>query len=213
MRKGKTMKTSRYSRVLGILLLVGCLVFAVSKIAPATGRTLKPPSIKDLPPIVLETCVGVQQVMTRNPFSFLPNDYLLLTKYEGNPGRTNPVRKGVNPGKALDMYLLQGVLVSPNREIGLVHDSVLIVKVSTISKQTSRKTVREWILIDENGDRSIDKGIYRETVTGKGKSPIASIRVVISRNLLRTFQAYFEKATATLDARAAEGPAGDCVTL
>lgn len=207
------MKTSRYSRVLGILLLVGGLAIAVSKIAPATGRPLKPPSIKDLPPIVLEKCLGVQQVMTRNPFSFLPNDYLLVTKYVENPGKTTPIRKGLNPGRALDIYLLQGVLVWPNRGIGLVHDSVLIVKVSTTSKQTSRRTVREWILIDENGDQRIDKGIYRETVMGKGKSPIASIRVVIPRNLLEAFQAYYEKAVTTLDARAAEGPAGGCVVI
>jgi hypothetical protein len=205
------MKASCLRRILGVVFL-GAAAIAVSGIAPATEGSSKSFSLKDLPPIALENCIEVQKLMGRNPFSSVPNDYLLVTKYEEEPEEAGAVKKGLMPGRALNIYLLRGLLVSKNHAIAIVHDSVLIVKVSTTRAGTSGETVREWILIDSNGDRNIDRGIFRETVLGKGRSPIGSNEVAIPKDHLQKLQAYYEKAAMTLDARAAAGFSEGCVT-
>jgi hypothetical protein len=205
------MKASRLRKTLGIVFL-GVAAIALSGIGPATEGSSKSFSLKDLPPIALENCIEVQKLLGRNPFSRIPNDYLLLTKYEEKSEEAGGVNKGLIPGRALNIYLLRGVLLSKNHAIAIVHDSVLIVKVSTIRADTSGETVREWILIDSNGDRNIDTGIFRETVPGKGKSPIVSNEVAIPKDRLRKLQTYYEKAARTLDARAAKGFREGCVT-
>jgi hypothetical protein len=205
------MKASRLRKILGIVFL-GVAAIAVSGIAPATEGSSKSFSLKDLPPIALENCIEVQKLLTRNPFSRIPNDYLLVTKYEEKSEDAGGINKGLIPGRALNIYLLRGVLLSKNHAIGIVHDSVLIVKISTVRADASGETVREWILIDSNGDRHIDKGIFRETVQRKGKSPIGLNEVAIPKDRLQRLQAYYEKAAMTLDARAAEGFREGCVT-
>jgi hypothetical protein len=205
------MKASRLRRILGVVFL-GAAAIAVSGIAPATELSSRSFSVKDLPPIALENCLEVQKLMGRNPFSSVPNDYLLVTKYEEKSEEAGGINKGLIPGRALNIYLLRGLLVSKNHAVAIVHDSVLIVKVSTTTADTSGETDREWILIDSNGDRNIDRGIFRETVRGKGKSPIGSNEVAIPKDHLQKLQAYYERAAMTLDARAAEGFREGCVT-
>ena len=86
-------------------------------------------------------------------------------------------------------------------------------KVSVTETGTSREIVREWILIDQNGDRNIDQGVFRETVTEKGQRVINSNEIAFSRERLPELQAYYEKAAVTLDNRAAEGRARGCLII
>lgn len=204
------MKTFNFSMILAIVLL-GAAAIAVSGIAPAKQKSPESFSAKELPPLVLEKCIEVQKLIGPNPSSPLPNDYLMVTQYQEKPEEAGTARKGLIPGRAMNIYLVQGVLVSENRHIALLHDSVLIVKVSTSEAKASGETVREWILIDENGDRNIDKGIFRETFAGMGKGLSGSHEVVIPRDRLQELQAYYDEAVATLDTRAAEGRSKDCV--
>lgn len=204
------MKTSRVSKIRGIVFLAAVLI-ALSEIAPAREDSSGSLSVKDLPPIVLEKCIEVQKLIGRNPFSHLPNDYLLVTQYEEKAEEAGAMKKGPIPGSALNLYLLQGFLVLENRHISIVHDSVLIVKVSTTVAKTSGETVREWILIDENGDQNVDRGIFRETVRGTGKGPSASNESAISRDHIQELQAYYEKAAVALETRAEEGLGDGCV--
>lgn len=202
------MKAFRFSYIFAVFLFA-TVAIATLAVAPATGGPSKSYSPEHPPPIVLEKCIEVHRLLGPNPFSSIPNDYLLVTKYEEKP--EGAVKVGLIPGRALNIYLVQGILLLGNMHTGIVHDSELVVKLSTINAKTSRETIREWILIDENGDQHIDRGIFRETVREKGKVPNSSKEIAIPRDRLQRLQAYYEKAALTLEARAGQGRSKSCV--
>ena len=206
------MKKFHFSNILGALIFVAA-VLTVSKIAPAAGESSPSFSLKDLPPIVLEKCIEVQKFIGRNPFSPVDNDYLLVTKYEEKSGKAGDTNKGLIPGRAFNIYLVYNFLLSKKLETGIIRDSALVVKVSVTETGTSREIVREWILIDQNGDRNIDQGVFRETVRGKGQRVINSNEVAFPGDRLPELQAYYENAAVALDNRAAEGRAQGCFII
>ena len=206
------MKKFHFSNILGALIFVAA-VLTVSKIAPAAGESSPSFSLKDLPPIVLEKCIEVQKFIGRNPFSPVDNDYLLVTKYEEKSGKAGDTNKGLIPGRAFNIYLVYNFLLSKKLETGIIRDSALVVKVSVTETGTSREIVREWILIDQNGDRNIDQGVFRETVTEKGQRVINSNEVAFPGDRLPELQAYYENAAVALDNRAAEGRAQGCFII
>lgn len=208
--KGNTMKTFHFSKILLVFVFVAAAVI-LSGSAPTSEQPSASFSLKDLPPIELENCIAVQKVIAHNPFSPNANDYLLVTRYEEKSNETVAMREGLKPGSAFNMYLVYGVLVPVHQGIGIVHDTVLIVKVSAPDVESSRETVREWILIDENGDRKVDRGVFREAVREEGKSPVDPNEVAFPEDRLQELQAYYEAATVTLDGRAEKEPAEGCI--
>ena len=198
-----------------IICMVVALVGAVSTLWGSVLSSNHPSETsapQDLPPIVLEKCIKVQNAVSPNPFSTLPNDFLMLAKYEEKSDETGAMKDGLKPEKALNIYLLFGILVSPeNQGKGIVHNSLLIVKVSTTNADSSRETVREWIFVDDDGDQNVDRGVYRETVIGKEKKPISTKKVNFPENRRQELQAYYKKAAKALANRTAEGLGENCV--
>jgi hypothetical protein len=204
------MKTSHFLRILGIVFLA-CVAIVVSGIAPVRQGVRKSLSVKELPPIVLERCINVQKFIGRNPFSPMPNEYLLVTKYEEKPEEAGAVKESFTPGRALNIYLVHGLRVLKNLGTGIVHGTVLIVKVITTDVKSSCETVREWIFIDEDGDRNVDRGVFRETVREEGKGPIGWKETEFPPDRLNELQAYYEMTTMTLTSKAESGPTERCV--
>jgi hypothetical protein len=110
------------------------------------------------------------------------------------------------------MYLVVSAWVSPeNQESGVVHNTLLIVKLSTRNPSSSKETVREWIFVDEDGDRTVNGGVYRETVIEDGKEPITSTEVNFPENSLKKLQAYYERAALALKGRSEAALREACV--
>jgi hypothetical protein len=198
-----------------VVLFAGVLLIPAGSIS-ATEQSLDQPSESfspiDPPPLVLEKCIGVQKVIRHNPFSPMPNSFLLVTQYEEKLHVPGAEQEGLKPGKALNMYLVLSVLVPPeNQEIGIAQGTGLIVKVSTIDSDSARETIQEWILIDEDGDANVDRGFFRETVNGERENPIRSNEAKFPDDRLKDLQTYYEKAAQTLGSKAETGREEGCV--
>ena len=191
-----------------MLVLTGTAVMMSGSASPP-GQSSAPSSWKDLPPIVLEDCIAVQKVIARNLLSSVPGDYFLVTTYEEKANESAAMGEDSTHRGALDVYLVYGVLLPENQGIGIVHHTALVVKVSTTDVESSTETFREWVLIDTNGDRKVDRGVFRETVTGEGKRE--SKEVEFPEDRLQELQAYYEAVAGMLDSRAENGPAEGCV--
>jgi hypothetical protein len=141
----------------------------------------------------------------------MPNDVLMVSKYEEKTDETGTMKGGPKPGRALNIYLVIGARVLPeNQAIGIAHSSVLVVQISTTDANSSRETVRNDFT-DEDGDGTIDHAAFQETVTGKGKKPSSSNEVNFPEKRFQELQAYYEKAALVLKSRTREGFGEGCV--
>lgn len=205
------MKIFRHSK-LPVVVFFASAAMLLSGSAFATDQPAESSSLKDPPTIELQKCIQVEQEVGRNPLSPIPNDFLMVTKYLEQSDETGTVKEGLKPGSALNMYLVLGFLVPPeNQEIAIAHSTSLIVKLTTTEAESSRETIRRWILIDENGDRKVDSAVFRETVTGESKESISSSEVKFPVHRLQELQVYYDKAVLTLGSKAEEGGEEGCL--
>jgi hypothetical protein len=195
----------------GMIFFLAGAVLIPMKISSAEDLGSGVASPMDPPAFLLEQCVQVQKLIQHNPASPMPNSFLLVTQYEERTDQPEaPVAP--RPDRAMNMYLVISVLVPPeNQEIGIAQGMGLIVKLSAIDPESSTETVREWILIDNDGDAKIDGGLFRETVNGKGQQASAAPNeIAFPEDRLQTLQIYYERASQALDRKAELGPDGGC---
>lgn len=205
------MKIFRFLKM-RMVVLAACTGMILSGSALAADQAPESPSLKDPPAIELQKCIQVQQDVGRNPLSPMPNEFLMVTKYIEKSDETGVMKEGLKPGRAFNMYLVLSFLVPPeNQEIAVAHSMGLIVKVITTDAESSRETIRQWVLIDADGDRNVDSATFRETITGEGKEPISSNEVMFPVNRLRELQTYYEKAVLTLGSKAEKGDEEGCM--
>ena len=205
------MKSLQFSIIRMALLLFGAVLF-LSASALAIKRSPQSFSLRDPPAIDLQNCIQVKNAIGPNPNSPVPNDFLVVTKYEEKSDETGVMKEGLKPGRALNMYLVISALVSPeNPAVGIAHGAVLEVKISILDANSSMETVRRWILSDENGDGTIDHADFREDVAVEGKGKISSNKMNFPDNRLQELQTYFEKAVLALKSRTKEGLGEGCV--
>jgi hypothetical protein len=62
--------------------------------ALAMNQSPKSFSPQDPPPVVLEKCIQVQNAIGHNPYSPMPNDVLMVSKYEEKSDEPGATQKG-----------------------------------------------------------------------------------------------------------------------
>lgn len=205
------MKTLRFLMIIVTMLIAlpGCSLWGSMPAKDDSSGTFQ---AKDLPPLLLNQCVAVQKVVSKNPFSPAPNDFFLLTRYEENSVTAAqneiPLR-----GKKLNIYGIQGFFITEVPSVGIVSNTALIVEISDTDDASSQETLQKWIIVDDNGDLKIDRAFFKETVSGKGEKPVGSHKAEFSRDRLAELQKYYDKANVSLAAGAAKKPFEQCILI
>ena len=205
------MKILQFLKIRIGVLFAG-VVMILSACALATDRFPVSSSLKDPPAIELQTCIQVQQAVSSNPLSPMPNDFLIITKYEEKSNEPGAMKKGLKPDSAFNMYLVLAFLAPPeNQEVTITHGTVLIVKVITTQVVSSRETVHQWIFVDKDGDQNIDRAVFRETITEEAKEPVSKYEAKFPQDRLPEFQTYYEKAVLILSNKMEQGHEEGCL--
>lgn len=183
-----------------LLLLAGALmVFSWNSAARAAGEW------QNLPPIALEDCVMVDKVLAPNPLSGVENDFWMVLKYE-EKDQSSGETGVMNNGRSLNLYLVTGLAVLLEENLGLPYYQFLIV---TFTDGFS-ETVHQWLLSDTDNDGRLDTAKFEATLLGSDGEAIQTKKVEIPVDEIQQFQDYFERANRELNSKAENGTANQC---
>jgi len=169
-----------------------------------------------LPKLTLQRCIAAKQLVDHNPFSALNNDFFVITAYDEGGG--NSAYAGVekrpskdNRSQALSVYLVVRILLMENQPVPFVHDAALMITEKSRALHGNQKPVaRSWILLDVDGDGTVDKLIFSQGVN-KTEKPSYEEKIPAARK--KELQRYYEKAVRRLTRKAANPSADMCLSI
>lgn len=176
------------------------MIFIWNNVALATGDWQK------LPPIALEDCVVVDKVLAPNPLSSSDNDFWMVLKYEERDQSAG--KAGMNTGKSLNMYLVTGLAVLAEENVGLPYYQFLIVTFT--DGDDSSASVQQWLLSDADNDGRLDNAKFERVTLGSEGETSQTEKVEIPVDQVQLFQDYFEKANRELNSKAENEDASQC---
>jgi len=191
--------------------LMAILIFGVVAAWNTNAAALKHKEWQKLPKLLLQECIAAEREVQHNPLSKLSNDLLVITAYreyrdDGAVAKESPEAKGNT--EALNVYLMVGVLVSENRAEGIVRNiSLVVTERVTDATGGAKPILRQWILLDLDGDGVLDKAIFSE---GHEKTHGSQDGVDISSEQMQSLQDYFVQAVHNLNKKVMEGPSIAC---
>ncbi|PKN65702.1 MAG: hypothetical protein CVU57_09060 [Deltaproteobacteria bacterium HGW-Deltaproteobacteria-15] len=184
-----------------ILLMGSIMVFIWNNAALAEGDWQK------LPPIALEDCIGVDKVLAPNPLSSSDNDFWMVLKYEERDQSAGEA--GMNTGKSLNLYLVTGLAVLAEENVGLPYYRFLIVTFR--DGDDSSASVQQWLLSDADNDGRLDNAKFERVTLGSEGETGQTEKMEIPVDQVQLFQDYFEKANRELNSKAENEDASQCL--
>ncbi|RJR45417.1 MAG: hypothetical protein C4576_11995 [Desulfobacteraceae bacterium] len=196
------MKIRRRSSSVIVLLLFGTLLFFNWNAA-----TLEAGTWQELPPIALEECIMVDKVLAPNPLSPAENDFWMVLKYEEREPITGET--GLNTDSALNLYLVTGLAILAEENVGLPYYQFLIVTFR--DGGDSLATVQQWLLSDANNDGRLDNAKFERITPGNEGEDSQTEKMDIPLDQIQIFQEYFEKVNRELNNKAENGNPNTCL--
>ncbi|RJR31243.1 MAG: hypothetical protein C4576_32115 [Desulfobacteraceae bacterium] len=196
------MKTKRKSLSIIFILLFGILMCYTGKAAALEAGTWQ-----ELPPIALEDCIMVDRVLAPNPLSPAENDFWMVLKYEEKEQIAG--EKELNTGSVLNLYLVTGLAILAEENVGLPYYQFLIVTFR--DGGDSSAAVQQWLLSDANNDGRLDNAKFERITPGGGGEDGQTEKMDIPVDQIEIFQEYFEKANRELNNKAESGNSNTCL--
>jgi hypothetical protein len=194
------------------------LVLAVTAAAlwPAPASASPQSAWPPLPKLILQRCIAARQSVNRNPFSAASNDFFVITTYKENgnesaiPGSEKKPAPG-NRSPALSVYLVVRIFLVKSRPAPIVHDAALMItEKNMVSRDTKNPVARRWILMDVDGDGTVDKLLFSQSLKKK-EAPTHEVKIPAGRK--RELQAYYKNAVRSLTKKAANPTADMCLPI
>jgi hypothetical protein len=204
------MKNSSLCWMIAPMLVVSVALGALP--AGAAQQGAWPP----LPKLTLQRCIAAKQLVDHNPFSALNNDFFVITAYDegGDENAYAGVEKRAtknNRSPALSVYLVVRILLVEDQPVPFVHDAALMITEKKRVVHGNQKPVaRSWILLDVDGDGTVDKLIFNQDFN-KTEKPSYEEKIPADRK--RALQGYFEQAVRRLTRKAAHPSADMCLSI
>jgi hypothetical protein len=205
------MEKTLYIRALRALtiLMAGFILTAAARSSLATTE-----AYEAIPRPDFESYREVERAIKPNPFTQLPNAYILIAAFEQqSPSYASEEAKvkGQNHEQEISLYVLIGILLIEEQEAGIAFDSSLIVDVTeTVSNS---KIIRRWMLSDDDNDGSLDKAVFNEVVKGPKGETLASTDREIPPDRLEKLQGFFDEAIEALSRILDEEPEGERIDV
>jgi len=171
------------------------------------AATLEAGTWQELPPIALEECIMVDKVLAPNPLSPAENDFWMVLKYEEREPITGET--GLNTDSALNLYLVTGLAILAEENVGLPYYQFLIVTFR--DGGDSLATVQQWLLSDANNDGRLDNAKFERITPGNEGEDSQTEKMDIPLDQIQIFQEYFEKVNRELNNKAENGNPNTCL--
>lgn len=196
------MKNKHRSSWVIFILLFGTLMFSAWNAA-----ALEAGDWQALPPIALEECIIVDKVLAPNPLSPAENDFWMVLKYEEKEQIAGET--GLNTGSALNLYLVTGLAILAEENVGLPYYQFLIVTFR--DGRDSSAAVQQWLLSDANNDGKLDNAKFERITLGSEGEHGQTEKMEIPSDQIQMFQEYFEKANRELNNKVENGNSNTCL--
>jgi hypothetical protein len=178
---------------LAVLLAIGAVGQDLSRQAP--------------PPLDFKDCLVLSRRVLPNPFLPMANSFLLVTLYEEKPNEPGDITED---GEYLNVYLVHGYLQLPDRAVGIIYNTQLIVTRWEYRTEEATKTADQWVIADQNRDGLIDNGFFETVVQNPENRVLSEARIELPGKALKKLQSYYEKALHRIEQKAATESAKTC---
>ncbi len=206
-RGGKMMNPNKPVFLMCVLLTGFILVLTWN------SKAFAPEDWQELPPLTLQDCIQVDKVLARNPLSQTENDFWMVLKYEekqkGSPIADlaeGPAEQNI---RSLSMYLVTGVAVLAEEDVGVPYYRFLIV--SFTQEGPTSETTQQWLLTDTNNDGKLDKARFEKIVKNARGQTTDLGEIEIPKEQIQRFQDFYEKASKELSSKAEEDVSKQCL--
>lgn len=162
---------------------------------------------RDLPPLVLQTCINLDQKIEPIPVTQARNDFLVVTAYEEKTTRRDEIDEN---GAFLNLYLVGGLFMV-SRSTGFYYNSQLVVDRLIYDVELATKTDHKWTIVDSNRDGIVDQAVFQTVVKDRQNNVLKVEATAVPEGELEALQSYYEEAINLVRQKRAAGTRGTCI--